>query len=98
MLRAFRRNRDSSMTDMRGSSFQCLEFLIRSGIIHYFFSQCHISLQELAAQRKAKLEASLSLQQFYRDVDEEEAWIRYEMMMLVAKHTRNKADGNYFCV
>ena len=50
---------------------------------------CHIqSLQELAAQRRDKLEASLALQQFYRDLDEEEAWIRY--CILIQKYNKTK--------
>lgn len=32
-------------------------------------------LQQLAQERRAKLEESLALQMFYRDVDEEEIWI-----------------------
>jgi len=34
------------------------------------------SLKELASQRKEQLENSLTLQQFYCDLDEEETWIK----------------------
>ncbi len=37
---------------------------------------CACSLRELASERRARLESSLGLQQFYRDLDEEETWIR----------------------
>ena len=41
---------------------------------------CHMctlySLKALAEERKLALNNSLKLHQFYRDMDEEEAWIR----------------------
>ena len=34
-------------------------------------------VKDLASERRNKLEESNSLQQFYRDVDDEESWIKY---------------------
>ena len=40
------------------------------------FKNFMCSLKELASQRREQLENSLTLQQFYCDLDEEETWIK----------------------
>ena len=43
-------------------------------MLHLCFSFYRV--EELAAARKAKLQDSLTLQQFFADVQEDEAWIK----------------------
>jgi len=43
-------------------------------------------LKILAASRREKLNDSLTLQQFYRSVDDEESWIKYVFPILEILH------------
>jgi len=41
-----------------------------------FLLHCFHSLKELASRRRSQLNDALMLQQLYRDISEEEAWIK----------------------
>ena len=46
-------------------------------------NQSYAQLQDLAAARRERLEASQVLQRFYVDADEEESWIREQEQILI---------------
>ena len=58
-----------------------LSKLYTNRITKYLAMVCLLSLshrlRELGSKRRSLLESSLKLQQFYRDVAEEETWIKY---------------------
>ena len=67
-----RRNKGTLMTDTQGLRESQKDD--RQVVIYTAPLLCR--LKELAARRLSQLNDSQMLQQFYRDVDEEEAWIK----------------------
>lgn len=60
------------LIDSRYAKYLMAQYTFYYCVVFYDFCR----LQELSAGRKAKLQDSLTLQQFYGSIHEEEAWIK----------------------
>ena len=75
MLTVFELKHKQSMTNMQSIEISAAGYVVRNCVI-----SCRLKI--LAASRREKLNDSLTLQQFYRSVDDEESWIKYVCVCL----------------